>query len=68
MLMKSFMRNKAAFNIVVKNNSIRSVPLALTTAPIRSFSLPRYHFDDKDYEPTVTEVSNHDSPFLINDI
>ena len=63
MLMKSLMRNKAALNMVAKNNSIRLVPLALTTAPIRSFSLPRYHFDDKDYEPTVTEVSNHDSSF-----
>ena len=57
--MKSLLRNKAAFNMVAKNNSI-------TTTSIRSFSLPRYHFDDKDYEPTVTEVSNHDLPFLIN--
>ena len=23
----------------------------------RMFSLPRYHFDDQDYEPTVTQVS-----------
>ena len=23
----------------------------------RAFSLPRYHFDDKDYEPTVTQLS-----------
>ena len=56
MLMKSLVRNPVTMSMIARGSLIPRTPFMMT-APIRSFSLPRYHFDDKDFVPTIEEVS-----------
>ena len=52
MIMKSILRNTKFLR--------NQVPISLnlmSSAAVRGFAIKRYHFDDADYEPTVTQVS-----------
>ena len=56
--MRTLTRNMISKGTFIpKSQFMMSQTPFMMTTPIRSFSLPRYHFDDKDYEPTVEEVS-----------
>ena len=48
--MKTLMR---ASRPMVRASMIRSMPLVQS----RAFSMKKYHFDDTDYEPTITQLS-----------
>ena len=54
--MKSLIRSRASLNMITRGAALQRSQFMLV-APTRNFSLPRYHFDDKDYEPTIEEVS-----------
>ena len=45
MLMKTMLRSRASINLL-------KAPVMMQQ-PVRTFALPKYYFDDKDYEPTI---------------
>ena len=56
MLARSLMRStkcSSLTNMMVRNQ----MPMLAMMQQQRGFALSRYHFDDKDFEPTVTQVS-----------
>ena len=60
MLMNSILKGGSRVSTVrmlAQRQAIIRQSALLQNNTIRQFSMPRYHFDDKDYEPTVTQVS-----------
>ena len=58
--MKSILKGGSkvsTIRMLAQRQAIISQSTMLHNNTLRQFSMPRYHFDDKDYEPTVTQVS-----------
>ena len=55
MLMKQMLRRASHLNQVVAK---RPLPVLMAMTNQRYFSIARYHFDDKDWVPTETQVSH----------
>ena len=61
MLSKCFKVSPTVQALIVRRSlNLQPVRMMATLKPqvnARAFSMKHYHFDDKDYEPTVTQVS-----------
>ena len=59
---------KSVFRRAITANQFmakRQMPSLLAINNYRGFAVARYHFDDNDYKPTITQVSFYKSTVLM---